>query len=78
MILNKKQYCKDVRSSAKKDESLNVTRKKRQQSEKYLEDKLKDANHRFLRENNKFEHLITSIQRLRDKYEEEFQNFNNQ
>lgn len=73
-----KDIAKDVRSSGKKSESLNMTRKRRQENEKILEDQLKEANHRFLKENNKFEHLITSIQRLRDKYEEEFQNFNNQ
>jgi len=63
---------KDFRSSGKKEKSLDATKKNVHENSKELEKVLKEANTRLLKENNKFEHLIMSIQKLRDKYESEY------
>lgn len=70
---------KSIKSSTKKERegSLDVT-KRNLESQRYLEDLMKESNHRLLKENNKFEHLIMSIQKLRDKYETEFLMYNEQ
>ncbi len=64
--------CQDFKSSGKKEKSLDATKKHLRDDSKELEKVLKDANTRLLKENNKFEHLIMSIQKLRDKYEGEY------
>lgn len=65
--------------SAKKEESLEATKRKENlKQQKNLEKLLKEANGKFIKENNKFEHLLMSIERLKDKYENEYHRHNEQ